>query len=662
MATNKRSFEIELIKLQFEEHKNIWSNFVNKKIISGKIRPIIKTLWLECDKLDLSPFSSINQHIISTDDYLEIRSKNINLIEAGVPIMNEFYNYVLKNGFLVILADQMSNILEVVGDRTIIEQAKKINLRPGVCWDGQTVGPNGIGTTLHLGEPFSIYGYEHYVSYLHNWMCFGAPIHSLNRHIVGAICILCPHAKPKDNQAMANISILMANSIERQRIELKKGRSYQFGDYYKKTVFDTIEEGVLTVSTKGQIIVLNKMAAQFLGLKSTKYKDMMLSEVIDRRNKYIIEISQGRRFPTEEEVMIYRHDSTLRCLISAKQIEGDIKGVLLVFKELKKAREIAQRMVGAKAKISFEDLIGKDSNFNKMIDHAKAIAVSSSNVLLLGESGTGKDVFAQAIHNASPRRRGPFVAINCAATPRDLLAGELFGYEEGAFTGARRGGNPGKFELADGGTIFLDEIGEMSPESQVLLLRVLEEKKVIRIGGKEIIPVDVRVIAATNKDLSTACIQGDFRYDLYYRLNVISLKLIPLRERPDDIELLIRHFIDKFNQQLGKSVREIDQLVLDKLIRYSWPGNIRELQNVIERAINIVNGPALTMDLLPDGFNERKIMPFIRLTSEEQEVTKIRNLLEVHQGNISRIAKKLGISRSTLYRKIYKYRLDEQIR
>jgi len=270
-----------------------------------------------------------------------------------------------------------------------------------------------------------------------------------------------------------------------------------------------------------------------------------------------------------------------------------------VLREFKAVRQLVHRMVGARAKFTFDDLIGKNAAYLKTVQLAKMAANSSSTVLLLGESGTGKEVFAQAIHNAGDRRNEPFIAINCAALPRELIGSELFGYSEGAFTGAKRGGSPGKFELADGGTIFLDEIGEMPLEMQVNLLRVLQEKTLMRIGGDQVITVDVRVIAATNKDLLQAAQQNTFRSDLYYRLNVININMVPLRRRKDDILPLTSFFVEKINQRLSKEAYVIHPETLDILQRYHWPGNVRELENIVERAINVAQTDTLTPDTLP---------------------------------------------------------------
>ncbi|OPZ75531.1 MAG: Limonene hydroxylase [Firmicutes bacterium ADurb.Bin456] len=305
-------------------------------------------------------------------------------------------------------------------------------------------------------------------------------------------------------------------------------------------------------------------------------------------------------------------------------------------------------------------MIGEDVNFRGTLMLAKTAANSDSTVLLLGESGTGKDVFAQAIHNSSNRKRGPFVAINCGAIPRDLIGSELFGYTEGAFTGAKKGGSPGKFELADGGTIFLDEIGDMPAELQSNLLRVIEDKSIRRIGGTSIIPVNVRIIAATNRDLEKAIKQGNFRTDLYYRLNVITIRMVPLRKRQRDIEILLLHFLKQLGEQMGKEIIQVDDRVLKLIKTYPWPGNIRELQNAVERALHLADGPVLLPEHLPEEITRslrQKCFPLENKLSpvEDYEKQVIMQLLEENKGNLTWVASRLNIARTTLYRRMAKY-------
>jgi len=281
-------------------------------------------------------------------------------------------------------------------------------------------------------------------------------------------------------------------------------------------------------------------------------------------------------------------------------------------------------------------------------------------VLIRGESGTGKELLAHAIHNLSPRRSCPFVKVNCAAVPENLLESELFGYEEGAFTGAKKGGKPGKFEQAHGGTIFLDEIGDMPLKMQVKILRVLQEKEVERLGSTKTINVDVRVIAATNRNLERLINERKFREDLFYRLNVVNLEIPPLRERKEDIPLLADFLVKKLCKSLGIGEKNISQSTYNVLLRYKWPGNVRELENALERALNVIDSDIIQPEHLPyyirqsgnslkDGvFNLKSIV-------EETEKETIKRALNADGGSSLEAAKLLGISKSTFYDKLAKY-------
>ncbi|MEW5935953.1 MAG: sigma 54-interacting transcriptional regulator, partial [Bacillota bacterium] len=324
--------------------------------------------------------------------------------------------------------------------------------------------------------------------------------------------------------------------------------------------------------------------------------------------------------------------------------------------EWKALQRLAQRMAGAEAKFTFVDLVGADPHFRAAVELARRAAATSATVLLEGETGTGKELFAQAIHNASRRAMGPFVAVNCGVIPRELVASELFGYVEGAFTGARRGGRPGKFELADGGTLFLDEVSEMSLEMQVGLLRVLQERKVVRVGGDRVIPVDVRVIAATNRDLRAEVERGRFRQDLYFRLNVFHIRVPALRHRRGDIPLLVNYFLERYCRAYGRRVPGLHPEVVAALQAYPWPGNVRELQNVVERLVLTVdNGDVSPAHLPPDVTGSASQFPAPRRKRgrlRELQHAEIMRVLAECGGNVSRAASELGVARSTIYRRL----------
>ncbi len=336
----------------------------------------------------------------------------------------------------------------------------------------------------------------------------------------------------------------------------------------------------------------------------------------------------------------------------------DPEEVSLLIERLIRSQELVREVSYLRKELSkqykFHDLISKSPKMQQIFELAKVVAKSNSNVLILGESGTGKELLARAIHNESPRANGPFVAVSCVAIPDTLLESELFGHEKGAFTDAIAQ-KKGKFELAHGGTLFLDEIGDISPKMQLALLRVLEEREFTRVGGTKPIKVDVRIIAATNRNLQKAVEEGRFRDDLYYRLNVITIQIPPLRERKEDIPLLVEHFVEKFNIQMGKRVKGVSQEAMRLLMEYDWPGNVRELENVIERAMVIAKGEWITPDdlFLPTS-SKAEENP---MSLEAVEKAHILKVLNDTGWNIQRSAQILGIDRTTLYHKIKRYGL-----
>jgi transcriptional regulator with PAS, ATPase and Fis domain len=337
--------------------------------------------------------------------------------------------------------------------------------------------------------------------------------------------------------------------------------------------------------------------------------------------------------------------------------DGKIEGAVISFREMKRVYKTVNKYTGMHARYTFEDLIGESDEIKRVTEYAKAVADSPSTVLITGESGTGKELIAQSMHNHSSRAENGFVALNCGAIPPSLIESELFGYDEGAFTGAFKGGRPGKFELANGGTLFLDEIGEMPTDMQVKLLRALQEGNITRVGGSKQIPVDVRIIAATNKNLKEEIEKGNFRSDLYYRLSVIPIHLPALRERREDIPLLISYFLNLKSVKLKKTAPEIEKELFIRLTWYDWPGNIRELENFIEKYVNLSGD--LSFD--PETFSQQKeSTKSVKFTSDSNEVVTLaeaeRNAiliaLESTSRNISHTARALGISRNALYEKM----------
>jgi PAS domain S-box-containing protein len=422
-------------------------------------------------------------------------------------------------------------------------------------------------------------------------------------------------------------------------------------------ILDSINEGVFTVDHDWHISSFNRAAERITQVQREDALGRPCYEVL-RASICEQSCALKRTFSTGKPVVnataniISASGERIPIRISTallKDATGAISGGVETFQDLRQVEQLQKEL---ESRYSFEDIIGRSPAITKFFDLLPDVAASSSTVLIEGASGTGKELFARAIHNLSPRKRKRFVAVNCAALPDTLLESELFGYKAGAFTDARRE-KPGRFILADGGTVFLDEIGDMSPALQVRLLRVLQEKSVEPLGATESVNVDVRVIAATNRDLTDLVREGKFRDDLFYRIHVIHLKLPSLRERREDIPLLVDHLIAKFNRLQSKSIAEVSEAVMARLMEYDYPGNVRELENIIEQAFALCHGGLIEVGHLPPELRPPGAQPAgAPMSLEAMERRLIIDSLERHQGNRKLAARELDINPSTLYRKI----------
>ncbi|MCR4429936.1 MAG: sigma 54-interacting transcriptional regulator [Tepidanaerobacteraceae bacterium] len=428
-----------------------------------------------------------------------------------------------------------------------------------------------------------------------------------------------------------------------------------------KVIMDFIHDGIIAVDEKGCITIFNKTAGEIFK-KSDNPVGKPVSELLETTKlPEVLKTGEPQLGELQRvgDVVI----ATNRVPII---VDGEIKGAVNTFQDVTQIQKMEQKIrrelhqKGLVAKYSFKDIIHKSQIMEDLIYRAKKYAeLDSTTVLILGETGTGKELFAHSIHNESPRAKGPFVAINCAALPENLLESELFGYAEGAFTGARRGGKIGLFEMAHMGTIFLDEIGDMPLNLQSRLLRVIQEKEVMRIGDDRVIPVDVRIIASTNRNLEEDIEKGTFRRDLFYRLNVLKLIIPPLRERKEDIPLLVSLFVEKYSARLGKKIKGVTQKALDLLINLDYPGNVRELKGVIERAVAFAESEYIEEADLGISNQAAKQNDTIsrdifkgNFTLKEIEIMAIKETLAKTQNNISEAARLLGVDRTTIWRKI----------
>jgi len=431
-------------------------------------------------------------------------------------------------------------------------------------------------------------------------------------------------------------------------------------------IVESMHEGLIAIDKDGIIKSCNYASERLLGLKRSQMEGTALSRIWDLAE---VERVAGSGTAIKDKEVIYSKngisEKRFLCTIipispgHTEEYDGPTRGVMILLQNITEARERMYKMTVVEKHTTFHDIIGESEPMLRAKKRTLQVSSSDSTILITGESGTGKELFARAIHSESPRRNNPFIAINCGAIPEMLLESELFGYEKGAFTGADTRGKPGKFEIAHKGTIFLDEIGDLPLHLQVKLLHVIQNRSIDRVGGTSPIEIDVRIIAATNKNLEKMIDAREFREDLYFRLNVIPIVIPPLRDREGDIELLLRYALAKFNKLLNKDIRDFSPDALQALVHYSWPGNVRELENVVEYAVNMETGIEILPDNLPDKILKRQRSPNNKIGLKDKLDEYQRMIIEECLNETGRstedkilAARRLGISESTLYRRI----------
>jgi PAS domain S-box-containing protein len=648
------------------EFYRAWRAFIETGEINNHvIRPVIAESWKRSRSYGVDPYTSKRPDKLHTEEIEKRYKKMEKLINISKPFMSSLYSIVENSGFIVRLADDEGYILVTLGDKDIIEGRKGLNIFPGDNCSEQRIGTNAIGTSIVAGTPLQVFAAEHYCRDYHIWTSSACPIRDTRGRIIGVLSMTGEYDKVHPHTL--GMVVAAVEAIENQMEIDEKNQQLAMAVKHFHAIMESISEGLVSVDEKGRITEINYTARKMVGIREDEIIGQNIKRLFDTNTRKILNVLKTGKGFSEEEMVLETRQRSIRCITTATPIlmeKEKVAGAVITIREIKTVHNLVNRMVGANARFGFDDILGESQKIKEAIRLAKLAAANTTTVLLMGESGTGKEMFAQAIHNFSSRRDGSFVFLNCGAIPRELVASELFGYVEGAFTGAKRGGHPGKFELADGGTIFLDEIGDMPLDAQAHLLRVLETKQITRIGGNKVIPVDVRVIAATHKDLEAEVRAGNFRQDLFFRLNVMPIKIPPLRERKEDIPILIAHFKEKLGEHMGKAVSTIDRKFLRAMMHYSWPGNVRELQNVLQQAINLADGDVLTEEHLPDSIRNSGT-PFLNnmlgdepLSLEEVEKREIVRTLQIFNGNITKTAESLGIGRNTLYRKMKKYGIE----
>jgi PAS domain S-box-containing protein len=516
------------------------------------------------------------------------------------------------------------------------------------------MGHNAVSLAMKSRRLAYVHKKEHTNPFLQQHFSIAAPFYNEEPKIEGYLAFLSTESVDVNMTiGMFNASIKFIESQYKVNSALEKlEKEAKIEDAIIKSIYD----GFLVLSPDGTITHANHKAASWLGKSIEELIGRKLSEFV-LSPLHVMEVFKTGRPMIDKELFVKLHNKTLHIYKTAVPVhdeQGRVVAAINLNKEIKEVRNLVNQMVGAKASFFFKDIIYKSKQMAETVKIAEDAARCPLSVLIQGESGTGKELFAHAIHNASVRKNGPFIIIDCASIPHELVESELFGFVEGSFTGARKGGRTGKFELANGGTIFLDEIGEMPLDSQAKFLRVLQGHSITRVGGTESIPINIRVIAATNRDLKEEVKKKNFREDLYYRLNVLTIEIPPLRIRIEDVEELVQFVLRKYEEKLGKKDVSFSKEAMEILKQYHWPGNVRELENTVVRAINLCEKVILPEHVsINNSFASFRPVAVPKCMSyRELEKQNIIDTLKINNGNRAKTAKMLGIARSTLYSKI----------
>ncbi len=628
----------------------------------GLLDPLIIRSWERCRRFGLGENSTspglqpMDRVALKTE-----QERNRYLLQQSRPIMEHVFEQIRDSGSMVILADANGLLLETVGDADFVGRADRVALSAGASWDENLRGTNAIGTALSEEMPVAVLGSEHFLEYNGFLTCCASPIFGPDGRLIGVLDISGDYrSHQRHTLGLARLSSAI---VEKRLFEAAHGRDILVCFHSRADYLGSPKEGMAAVSPDGQVLAINRNGTELLGIRPVDAVRRDFSMVFESNLSTLVD--RLRHHP----------QASGEIHVNGKAIHVQLRGQLpplavagRVFDEVPATRPARRPEAGSTPRLTLDTLNTGDTRLQAVIDRTRRLLGRDIPILIQGESGAGKEMLAKAFHNSGPRRDAPFVALNCASIPESLIESELFGYQGGAFTGARKEGAPGKIQQAHGGTLFLDEIGDMPLNLQARLLRVLQERCVTPLGSTRTVQVDISLVCATHRKLREEVARGHFREDLYYRLNGMSVTLPALRERTD-IRALVAKLAAAETASRGAAV-QFSAGALLAIEGYGWPGNIRQLFNVIRVAIALLDDDEtlITETHLPEELFEAPLAapavatpafdPWAAAPLEGQNSLgaisrqAAQRAVEAAGGNISSAARQLGISRNTLYRKL----------
>ncbi|MED1902717.1 sigma-54-dependent Fis family transcriptional regulator [Bacillus thuringiensis] len=606
-----------------------WKKFIDEGVFdSNRINERISESWHRCRQANVNPYMNKGQKILSSNVFQEQKKKSEIFLDIALPQIQNMRKTIDELQMMALLIDPDGYVLSLSGNKQMLKRAKHINFIEGVKWTESAVGTNAIGTALEIEEAIMISGTEHYSVVSHSWSCAAAPIHNDDGKLIGVLNFSCPIEF--SHPYMLGMVTSMAHAIEREcSIRVHQNELH------------LIHRFLDVIDSDEQVVICNHRDVIVSASKSVR-------ERINNWSRMKLEELMHHGLETKLEIPVYSNERMIgKCMYLKENKQMNTYSALTFIKG-----------------ITFPGVTGTSRAFQHTLEEIKLVSPTDASVYVCGETGVGKEYVARAIHENSPRKDGPFIAVNCGSLPKELMESELFGYAEGAFTGARRQGYKGKFEQANGGTLFLDEIGEVPPEMQVALLRVLQERTITPIGSSKLVPVNIRIITATHKDLLRLVEEGKFRQDLYYRLHVYPLYVPSLIERKEDIPYFIQHFYERKNWNVV-----FPKSIYNQFLQHTWPGNIRELVNVLERIYILSQGREICekqVAFLLQTMRGNQQQLELQVENKTEHTLNFRkkiqrdSMIEALQktnGNVSLAAKLLNVPRSTFYKRMQKYKL-----
>ncbi|HDR6268485.1 TPA: sigma-54-dependent Fis family transcriptional regulator [Bacillus cereus] len=606
-----------------------WKKFINEGVLdSNRINERISESWHRCKQANVNPHMNKGQKILSSNFFQDQKKKSEIFLDIAIPQIQNMRKTIDELQMMALLIDPDGYVLSLSGNKQTLKRAKHINFIEGVKWTEEAVGTNAIGTALEIEEAIMISGTEHYSVVSHSWSCAAAPIHNDDGKLIGVLDFSCPIEF--SHPYMLGMVTSIAHAIEREcSIRVHQNELH------------LIHRFLDVIDSDEQVVICNHRDVIVSASKSVR-------ERINNWSRMKLEELMHHGLETKLEIPVYSNERMIgKCMYLKENEQMNTYSALTFIKG-----------------ITFSGVTGTSKAFQHTLEEIKLVSPTDASVYVCGETGVGKEYVARAIHENSPRKDGPFIAVNCGSLPKELMESELFGYAEGAFTGARRQGYKGKFEQANGGTLFLDEIGEVPPEMQVALLRVLQERTITPIGSSKLVPVNIRIITATHKDLLRLVEEGKFRQDLYYRLHVYPLYVPSLIERKEDIPYFIQHYCERKNWNVV-----FPKSIYNQFLQHTWPGNIRELVNVLERIYILSQGREICekqVDFLLQTMRGNQQQLELQVENKTEHTLHFRekiqrdSMIEALQktnGNVSLAAKLLDVPRSTFYKRMQKYKL-----